>query len=180
MVRAAPGGRPDVRHRDGPPSPGRRPQHHGAAPAGDNGAGLPGAVHRHPADPRPAYRVGGQGRGKAPAGHLYGWQIDPLTGGECLISHYCDWACITDELGKVQLARRASRPPGELGREPSIASPRGPAVVRRALGPVTATSAGGENDQLPARRTGKIDRARALLHWHRLARPRADRPLRYV
>jgi hypothetical protein len=36
--------------------------------------------------------------GKPPAGHLYGWQIEPLTGGGCLVSHYCDWAGISDEL----------------------------------------------------------------------------------
>jgi len=36
--------------------------------------------------------------GKPPAGHVYGWQIKPLTGSECLVSHYCDWASITDEL----------------------------------------------------------------------------------
>ena len=42
--------------------------------------------------------MGGQGRGEAPAGHVYGWQIEPITDGECLVSHYCDRACITDEL----------------------------------------------------------------------------------
>ena len=42
--------------------------------------------------------MGGQGRGEAPAGHVYGWQIEPITDGECLVSHYCDWAGITDEL----------------------------------------------------------------------------------
>ena len=36
--------------------------------------------------------------GKPPAGHLYGWQIEPLTGDDCLVSHYCDWAGISDEL----------------------------------------------------------------------------------
>jgi len=36
--------------------------------------------------------------GKRPAGHVYGWQIEPATDGECLVSHYCDWASITDEL----------------------------------------------------------------------------------
>ncbi len=33
--------------------------------------------------------------------------------------------------------------------------------MRRALGPVTATSAGGDNDQLPARRNGKVERSRS-------------------
>jgi Polyketide cyclase / dehydrase and lipid transport len=36
--------------------------------------------------------------GKPPAGHVYGWQIQPLTGGECLVSNYCDWSAISDEL----------------------------------------------------------------------------------
>jgi len=35
--------------------------------------------------------------------------------------------------------------------------------VTRGLGPVTATSTGGGNDQLPAGRTGKIERVKALL-----------------
>ena len=41
--------------------------------------------------------MGGQGRGEAPAGHVYGWQIEPLTDGECLVTH-CDWTNISDEL----------------------------------------------------------------------------------
>jgi len=36
--------------------------------------------------------------GKPPAGHVYGWRIEPLTDGACLVSHYCDWANISDEL----------------------------------------------------------------------------------
>jgi hypothetical protein len=36
--------------------------------------------------------------GKPPAGHVYGWQIEPITDSESLVSHYCDWAGITDEL----------------------------------------------------------------------------------
>ena len=36
--------------------------------------------------------------GKPPAGHVYGWQIEPLTDGECLVSNYCDWTNIRDEL----------------------------------------------------------------------------------
>jgi len=36
--------------------------------------------------------------GKPPAGHVYGWQIEPLTDGECLVSNYCDWTNIGDEL----------------------------------------------------------------------------------
>jgi hypothetical protein len=36
--------------------------------------------------------------GKPPAGHVYGWQIQPLTDGECLVSNYCDWSAINDEL----------------------------------------------------------------------------------
>jgi hypothetical protein len=36
--------------------------------------------------------------GKPPAGHLYGWQIEPLTDTQCLVSNYCDWTNISDEL----------------------------------------------------------------------------------
>ena len=36
--------------------------------------------------------------GKPPAGHVYGWQIEPLTDGECLVSNYYDWTMISDEL----------------------------------------------------------------------------------
>ena len=39
-----------------------------------------------------------QAVGKPPAGHLYGWRIEPLTDGECLVTHYCDWTNISDEL----------------------------------------------------------------------------------
>lgn len=36
--------------------------------------------------------------GKPPAGHVYGWQIEPLTDVACLVRHYCDWTNISDEL----------------------------------------------------------------------------------
>ena len=36
--------------------------------------------------------------GKPPAGHVYGWETEPLTDGECLVSNYCDWTNIGDEL----------------------------------------------------------------------------------
>jgi hypothetical protein len=36
--------------------------------------------------------------GKLPAGHVYGWQIEPLTDGECLVTNYCDWTGISDDL----------------------------------------------------------------------------------
>jgi uncharacterized protein YndB with AHSA1/START domain len=36
--------------------------------------------------------------GKSPVWHVYGWQIEPLTDGECLVSNYCDWTNISDEL----------------------------------------------------------------------------------
>jgi polyketide cyclase/dehydrase/lipid transport protein len=39
-----------------------------------------------------------QAIGKPPAGHVYGWQIEPLTDGECLVTSYCDWTHISDEL----------------------------------------------------------------------------------
>jgi hypothetical protein len=36
--------------------------------------------------------------GKPPAGHVWGWQLEPLPDGDCLVSHYCDWSNISDEL----------------------------------------------------------------------------------
>jgi polyketide cyclase/dehydrase/lipid transport protein len=39
-----------------------------------------------------------QAVGKPPAGHRYGWRIEPLTDGGCLVSNYCDWTNISDEL----------------------------------------------------------------------------------
>lgn len=39
-----------------------------------------------------------QAVGKPPAGHVWGWRIDPLSDGECLVTNYCDWTNIGDEL----------------------------------------------------------------------------------
>jgi len=36
--------------------------------------------------------------GKPPASHVYGCQIEPLTAGECRVSHYGDWTNISDDL----------------------------------------------------------------------------------
>lgn len=36
--------------------------------------------------------------GKPPAGHLYGWEIESLADNECLVTNYCDWINISDEL----------------------------------------------------------------------------------
>ncbi|MBV8983306.1 MAG: SRPBCC family protein [Acidimicrobiia bacterium] len=36
--------------------------------------------------------------GKPAAGHVYGWQIEPLSDRECLVSNYCDWTNVSDEL----------------------------------------------------------------------------------
>jgi hypothetical protein len=35
---------------------------------------------------------------KPASGHVWGWKIEPLTDGECRVSHYCDWTNISDEL----------------------------------------------------------------------------------
>ena len=40
----------------------------------------------------------GHGGGKASYRHVYGWQIEPLTDGGCLVSNYCDWTSISEEL----------------------------------------------------------------------------------
>ena len=36
--------------------------------------------------------------GKPPAGHVWGWRIEPLTDGACLVSNYCDWTGISGDL----------------------------------------------------------------------------------
>jgi hypothetical protein len=36
--------------------------------------------------------------GKHPGGHVWGWRIDTLSDAACLVSHYCDWTNISDEL----------------------------------------------------------------------------------
>ena len=36
--------------------------------------------------------------GKPPAGHVYGWQIEADSDTACVVSHYCDWTNISDEL----------------------------------------------------------------------------------
>lgn len=36
--------------------------------------------------------------GKPPAGHVYGWQIEAMSDGECLVTNYYDWTNISDEL----------------------------------------------------------------------------------
>ena len=59
--------------------------------------------------------------GKPPAGHVWGWQIEPLTDGECLVSNYCDWTGISGELRArfrwpVVPADRLERSVGNLAR----------------------------------------------------------------
>lgn len=36
--------------------------------------------------------------GKPPSGHVYGWHIEPLGDAACLVTNYCDWANISDQL----------------------------------------------------------------------------------
>jgi hypothetical protein len=36
--------------------------------------------------------------GKAPGGHIWGWEIEPLAEGGCLVSNYCDWSNISPDL----------------------------------------------------------------------------------
>jgi uncharacterized protein YndB with AHSA1/START domain len=38
--------------------------------------------------------------GSAPLGHLYGWQLEPVAADETVVTNYCDWSGITDELRK--------------------------------------------------------------------------------
>ena len=100
--------------------------------------------------------------GKPPAGHLYGWQIEPLTDGECLVTLYCDWTNISDEL-RARSAGPSCRPTGCSARSTtSIASPRGPS--RRGAGARPRHgNINGWRQRSAARRTGKIERVKALL-----------------
>ena len=36
--------------------------------------------------------------GKPPSGHVYGWQIEPVSDTACLVTNYCDWTNISDQL----------------------------------------------------------------------------------
>jgi hypothetical protein len=59
--------------------------------------------------------------GKPPAGHVWGWQIEPLTDGACLVGNYCDWTNISGELRArfrwpVVPANRLERSVGNLER----------------------------------------------------------------
>jgi hypothetical protein len=36
--------------------------------------------------------------GKPPSGHVYGWQIEPVGDAACLVTNYCDWTNISDQL----------------------------------------------------------------------------------
>jgi hypothetical protein len=36
--------------------------------------------------------------GKPPGGHVYGWQIEPVGEAACLVTNYCDWTNISDQL----------------------------------------------------------------------------------
>ena len=36
--------------------------------------------------------------GKPPSGHVYGWQIEPVTDTACVVTNYCDWTDINEAL----------------------------------------------------------------------------------
>src|SRR5258708_20070082 len=79
--------------------------------------------------------------GKPPAGHVYGWQIEPLTDGECLVSNYCDWTNISEELRArfrwpVVPADRLEHSVGNLER---LAAGLGAARPRRPTVPLAAS-----------------------------------------
>lgn len=35
---------------------------------------------------------------KPPVGHVYGWLLEPVAGGGTVVTHYCDWSGISDEM----------------------------------------------------------------------------------
>ena len=36
--------------------------------------------------------------GRPPAGHVYGWQIEPAGDTACIVTSYCDWTNVSGEL----------------------------------------------------------------------------------
>jgi hypothetical protein len=34
---------------------------------------------------------------RPPLGHVYGWQIEPVSDGECDVTNYCDWTAISQQ-----------------------------------------------------------------------------------
>jgi hypothetical protein len=42
--------------------------------------------------------VDGAGHGQASHRRGWGWQIQSLTDGDCLVTNYCDWSGMSDEL----------------------------------------------------------------------------------
>jgi hypothetical protein len=42
------------------------------------------------------WAIGGVDR--PPFGHVYGWQIEPVSDTECDVTNYCDWTNIPDEM----------------------------------------------------------------------------------
>jgi hypothetical protein len=35
--------------------------------------------------------------GKPPVGHVYGWEIDPVSDSDCFVTKYCDWTNVNEE-----------------------------------------------------------------------------------
>ena len=46
------------------------------------------------------WTVGGAGR--PPVGHVYGWLIEPVSDTECMVTNYCDWTNIPDEMRSMR------------------------------------------------------------------------------
>ena len=56
---------------------------------------------------------------RPPLGHVYGWQIEPVSDTESEVTNYCDWTAISQETqGPAAVARGAGRDAGEVGPEP--------------------------------------------------------------
>ena len=55
---------------------------------------------------------------RPPLGHVYGWQIEPVSDTECDVTNYCDWTAISPETRDRRPWPGARAHAGAVGREP--------------------------------------------------------------
>jgi hypothetical protein len=48
--------------------------------------------------------------GDRPVGHVWGWEIEPISESDCLVANYCDWTNVSDEVRRRIVERRGGRP----------------------------------------------------------------------
>jgi hypothetical protein len=47
--------------------------------------------------------------GKPPVGHVYGWEIDPVSDSDCFVTNYCDWTNVNEDVASLGGLGRARR-----------------------------------------------------------------------